>query len=185
MPMSLTAHRFTVAEYHRMGDAGIFHEDDRVELIDGQVVEMTPIGLDHAGCVIRLTGMFAAVAGDASLSVQNPLALGEHQEPQPDFAVLRHRADGYRARRPQPADVLLIIEVGDSSANSDRHTKIPLYAITGIPEAWLANLPGDCIEVYRRPVGGRYTQMETVRRGAILAPLAFPSLRLSADRILG
>ncbi len=185
IPMSLTAHRFTVAEYHRMGEAGVFHEDDRVELIDGQVVEMTPIGLGHAGCVICLTGMFAAVAEEASLSVQNPLALGEHQEPQPDLTVLRHRADAYRAKRPEAADVLLVIEVGDSSADSDRNTKIPLYAAAGIPEAWLVNLPGDCIELYRRPVEGRYTQVETAGPGATVAPLAFPSLRLSADRILG
>jgi Uma2 family endonuclease len=183
--MSLTAHRFTVAEYHRMGEAGVFHEDDRVELIDGQVVEMTPIGPGHGSCVNRLTELFAPLVGRATLSVQNPLGLGEHQEPQPDFAVLRYRPDGYRAQHPQSADVLLVIEVGDRSANSDRNTKIPLYALAGIPEAWLVNLPGDGIETYRRPVGGRYADVETVRRGGTLAPLAFPSLQSSADRILG
>lgn len=186
MAMPLAAHRFTVDEYHRMGEAGVFDEDDRVELIDGQVVEMTPIGPAHGGCVNRLTRLFAPLAGrEATLSVQNPLVLAEHQEPQPDVVVLRHRADGYGAQHPGAADVLLLIEVGDTSVGSDRHAKIPIYARAGIPEAWLVDLPADRIEVYRHPAGGRYADVTTLARGASLAPLAFPNLRLGTDEILG
>ncbi len=186
MVMPLVSRRFTVDEYHRMGQAGVLHEDDRVELIDGQVVEMTPIGPDHGSCVNRLNAMFAPLAGGrATLSVQNPLVLGTHHEPQPDFMLLQHRADGYRPRNPRARDVLLVIEVGDTSADSDRQTKIPLYAGAGIPEAWLVDLPGDRIELCRSPAGGRYTEVTTVPRGATLTPLAFPDVQLSADQILG
>ena len=186
MPAPLKTHDFTVDEYHLMGDAGIFHEDDRVELIDGQVVEMTPIGVPHAGCVNRLNQLFTPVAGTiATLSVQNPVILDEHEEPQPDFTVLRYRADGYGARHPRAADVLLVIEVADTSVKSDRNVKIPLYARAAIPEAWLVNLPADRIEVYRNPVCGRYAEVTSISRGETLTPLEVPSVTLSVDRILG
>ena len=186
LDVEVARRRFTVDEYHRMGQAGIFHEDDRVELIHGQVVQMTPIGPDHSSCVIRLTELFAPLAGrGASISIQNPLVLARYHEPQPDFTVLRHRADGYQAGLPEPSDVLLVIEVGDTSADWDRQTKIPLYAQAGIPEAWLVNLPADRIEVYRRPAGARYDEVTSAGRGARLTPLQFPGLTLSADQILG
>jgi Uma2 family endonuclease len=185
MGMPLTHHRFTVDEYHRMGEAGIFHEDDRVELLDGQIVEMTPIGPRHAGCVNRLTGLFASVAGRVTLSIQNPLVLDRHQEPQPDFAMLRHRADGYRARHPGPADVLLVVEVGDTSVASDRLSKIPLYAAVGIPEAWLVDLPADTVEVYRQPQAGRYADVRTAQRGETITAAQFPDVTLRVDEILG
>jgi Uma2 family endonuclease len=186
MAMLLSLHRFTLDQYHRMGEAGIFHEDDRVELIHGQVVPLTPIGPDHASCVNRLTALFAPLAGrDATLSVQNPVILAEYEEPQPDFVVLRYRADGYRVAIPRPADVLLMVEVGDSSASRDRRTKIALYAEAGIPEAWLVDVPHDRVEVYRNPTGGRYLDVTTVSRGMSLTPLAFPGLTLSVDEILG
>jgi Uma2 family endonuclease len=127
-----------------MGEADIFHEDDRVELIDGQVVEMSPIGPAHAGCVTRLTALFAPLAGGAAtLSIQNPVILAEYQEPQPDVALLRYRADGYGTAHPQTADVLLVIEVAETSAHSDRRIKMPLYARAGVPEAWLVDLPAE------------------------------------------
>jgi Uma2 family endonuclease len=186
MGMPLTARRFTVDEYQRMGQAGVFHEDDRVELIDGQVVEMTPIGPGHGSCVNRLTALFAPLAGGAAtLSVQNPLVLAEHQEPQPDVALLRHRADGYQAGHPRASDVLLVIEVADTSVESDRQTKSPLNARAGIAEAWLVDLPGDRIEVCRDPVAGQYTSARSASRGDMLTPLRLPAVTFSVDAILG
>ena len=187
MAMPLTAHRFTVDEYHRMGEAGVFHEDDRVELIDGQVVHMTPIGRHHAACVNRLTAAFGAAmaAGQASVGVQNPVVLERHAEPQPDLAVLRYRRDGYQAAHPGPADVLLLIEVADSSLDYDRGTKVPLYAGTGISEVWVVDLTGDAVDVFREPRDGRYTAMRTAHRGETLTPLALPQLGLRVDDILG
>lgn len=186
MGMPQAIHRFTVDEYHRMGEAGIFHEDDRVELLDGQIVEMTPIGVRHAACVKRLTALFARLAGHrATLSIQDPLVLDTHQEPQPDVALLRYRADGYQTGHPRAADTLLVIEVADTSVEADRARKIPLYARASIPEAWLVNLPGDGIEVHRHPRGGHYADVRTARRGEGIAPLAFPDLALRVDDILG
>ncbi len=186
MGMPLTRRSFTVDEYHRMAEAGILGEDDRVELIDGQVVAMTPIGPDHASCVNRLTALFAPLAGgQATLSVQNPVVLGEHEEPQPDLTLLRYRADGYRERHPTPPDVLLVIEVADSSLEWDRRTKIPLYGRAGIPEAWLVNLPADIIECYREPTSEGYAELRTAKRGETLTPLRLPNITLRVDDILG
>jgi Uma2 family endonuclease len=187
MAMPLTVHRFTVDEFQRMGDAGIFDEDDRVELIRGQVVEMSPIGVPHASCVKRLTSLFArlATAARATLSVQDPLVLGRHDEPQPDLALLRYRHDGYATGHPGPPDVLLVIEVADSTVARDRGEKLPLYAAAGIPEMWLVNLPGDHVEVHRQPSGESYADVRTARRGETVTPLAFPDLSLSVEEILG
>jgi len=186
MAMPLTRHRFTVDEYHRMGEAGIFHEDDRVELIDGQVAEMTPIGPEHAACVDDLARWLTQRAG-ASLIVriQNPLRLGTQDEPEPDLAVVRARPEGYRTAHPGPDDVLLVIEVADTSAHYDRQTKIPLYARAGIPEVWLVNLPAGTIEIHREPRGERYTDVRTARRGDTITPLEFPTVTLRVDEILG
>ena len=186
MAAPLTTRRFTVDEYHRMAEAGILTEDDQVELLDGQIVPMSPIGSHHAGCVNRLTALFTHAAGNAvTVSVQNPVVLGRHHEPQPDLAVLRYRADGYGARLPEAADVLLVIEVTDTTTDRDRERKIPVYARTGIPEAWLVDLTADRIEVHREPTGGDYTQVTTVGRGAALTALALPGIRVSVDEILG
>jgi len=186
MSAPVTTYRFTVDEYHRMAEAGVFHEDDRVELIAGQVVAMTPIGVAHAGCVNRLTTLFAPVAGSrATLSVQNPVILGEHEEPQPDFAVLRYRADGYGARHPRAEDVLLVIEVADTSVAYDRHTKMPLYARAGIPESWLVNLPDSVIEVYGEPGPDGYRAIRRVGRGEKLRPMILPDVEITAGDILG
>ncbi|TMI76710.1 MAG: Uma2 family endonuclease [Bacillati bacterium ANGP1] len=186
MGMQLVRRSFTVDEYHRMAEAGILGEDDRVELIDGQVVAMTPIGPAHGSCVNRLNMLFAPLAGrQATVSVQNPLVLGEHEEPQPDLTVLRYRADGYRERHPGASDVLLVIEVADASLESDRRTKIPLYARTGIPEAWLVNLPADTIESYREPGAEGYADIRTAKRGETLTPVRLPSFTLRVDDVLG
>src|SRR3989442_3481508 len=143
---------FTVDTYQRLGELGMLGEDDRIELIDGQVVEMSPIGPGHAGCVTALTGLVGPlVAGRALVSVQNPVRLGGHSEPQPDVALLVPRADTYRTTHPQPEDVLLVIEVADASLEHDRDVKIPLYAAAGVPEGWLLNLPADAPTPYPAP----------------------------------
>jgi Uma2 family endonuclease len=186
MAMPLVLRRFTVDEYQRMGEAGVFHEDDRVELLDGRIVEMTPIGSEHAGCVKQLCQLLYAAAGRAiTVGVQDPLVLGTYSTPQPDIAVLKPRPEGYRKRHPHADDCFLVVEVADTSVASDRSDKVPLYAHAGIPEVWLVNLPAGSIEVYRTPQAGRFTDVRTARRGETLTPLRLPAVALSVDDILG
>ncbi|GAB6062212.1 Uma2 family endonuclease [Deferrisoma palaeochoriense] len=178
--------RFSVDEFHRMARAGIFGEDDRVELLEGEVVEMTPIGSRHAGCVRRLVHVLAGSAGDRFLlSVQDPLQLGPRTEVQPDLAILRPRDDFYASAHPQAKDALLVIEVADTSAETDRTVKVPLYAKAGVPEVWLVDLPDDRVEVYRHPEGGTYAETRTVRPGDPALPVPGTDLRLDPADLLG
>ena len=178
--------RFTVDDFDRMAQAGILDENSRVELIDGDVIAMSPLGPNHAGEVSRLDRLFQrSVEDQAIVWVQNPVRLNQRSEPQPDLTLLRARDDFYRTAHPGPADVLLLIEVMDSSASYDRGTKLGLYAREGIVEVWLIDLNGDRVEVYRRPDGERYADALICERGQAIAPLAFPDLRLEADDILG
>lgn len=186
MGMPLTYRRFTVDEYHRMGEAGILTEDDRVELLDGRIVEMSPIGPRHAGCVKQLNRLLSLAAGPRGLlSVQDPLVLGSFEAPQPDLAVLRPRPDAYRSAHPQAEDVLLIVEVADSSGETDRRVKLRLYAVAGIPEVWLVDLPGDRIEVCREPRGDAYASRQILGRDATVTAVLLPELALPAAQILG
>jgi Uma2 family endonuclease len=169
-----------------MVECGVLSEDDRVELLDGQVIPMTPIGSPHAGCVNRLNRMLARALGDrATIAVQNPAVLDDWSEPQPDVTVLKPRADGYAARHPGPADVLLLIEVADSSVERDRDVKIPLYAAAGVPEVWLVNLPAAHIHVHRDPSTAGYLSLRIAGRGDAVTPLHCPDIVLSVDDILG
>ena len=177
---------FTVDDYHRLGELGILHEDDRVELIDGQVVEMTPIGPRHGGCVKQLARLLYRCAGDAViLGIQDPLILGRHAEPQPDIAVLKPRPEGYRTRHPTANDVMLVIEVADTSVAYDSSVKIPLYAAAGVPEAWLVDLRSERIAAYRNPTGGSYAEVKSLSRGTTITALKLPQVTLSVDQILG
>jgi Uma2 family endonuclease len=186
MAVEVLRHRFTVTDYHRMGEAGIFAEDDRVELIDGEVVQMTPIGSRHAGCVKRLNRLLGAAVGDrAVVAVQDPIALHPDSEPQPDLALLRPRADFYGGGHPGPADVWLVVEVADRSLAFDRGVKVPLYARAGVPELWIVDLAGDGVETYRRPAGGRYAEVQRLGRGQRLGCAAFPGLDVAVDDVLG
>lgn len=174
-------HRFTVFDYHRMADAGILGEDSRVELIRGQIIDMAPIGAPHFGMVNRLTRLLpASVAGHGVLSVQNPVRLDDGSEPEPDVAILKPRADDYETAVPRPADVLLLIEVSDSTLRYDREVKIPLYAESGVSECWLVDLAGRAVEVYRRPVGGRYAEVRRVGPDGILDIEALPGATMAA-----
>ena len=157
MAETLVRHRFSVVAYHRMGETGILAADARVELIDGEVVELAPIGSRHFACGIRLARMLQRAAGDeAIVSVQGPVTLDEHAEPQPDLALLVARADFYVERLPSPRDVLLVIEVADTTLNYDRDVKAPLYARAGIPACWVIDLNAREILVFSRPRADGY-----------------------------
>jgi Uma2 family endonuclease len=167
-------HRFTVDEYRHMGETGIFQEDDRVELIEGEIVEMSPIGSPHSGANMRIHKRLEQAVGEhAIVSSQNPVILGKYSEPQPDIALLRPRDDFYTASHPTPDDVLLLIEVAESSLRYDREIKLPLYASHGIPEVWLADLQARQLLRFSRPAGGRYQTTETADTGH---PIPLPGL---------
>ena len=168
-----------------MGDAGVFSEDDRVELVEGEIVEMTPIGRRHAACVDRLNELLGAQPG-VIVRVQNPVQLSVYTEVQPDVALLRRRDDFYSRSHPTPPDVLLAVEVGDTSAAYDREVKLPLYARSGVPEVWLVDLNESIVEVYAAPEGGEYREPCRAARGESLAPREVAgSSPVAVDDVLG
>lgn len=186
MAVQLLRRRFTVEDYYRMAEAGILTEDDRVELLDGEVVEMTPIGSRHAACVDRLTRLLASAVGDrAIVRVQNPIRLGRHSEPQPDLALLRPRPDFYAQAHPGPEDVLLVVEVADTSVESDRGVKVPLYARAGISAAWLVDLAGERVVVHTAPAPEGYRTVHEARPGGRLRLDGLPGLDLAVADVLG
>jgi Uma2 family endonuclease len=175
---------FTVDEYHRMVKAGILREDDRVELIEGEIVEMAPVGDPHVGCVIELTGAFTKQLADrAKVSVQSPVRLSPRSEPEPDLAVLRLGPEPYR-RAPRAEDVLLVIEVSDMTLAYDRGIKLRLYAAAGIPEVWIWNLKRRRVLIFRDPIDGAYRET-MIASGGEISPLAFPDVVVNIERILG
>jgi Uma2 family endonuclease len=177
---------FSVDEYYRMAEAGILIDDERVELIEGEIVQMPPIGSVHSGVVNRGNDRFAGpLAGRAVVSIQNPVHLSSHSELVPDLALLRPRPDYYDESHPGPADVLLIIEVSDSTLRYDRGRKLAAYAAAGIPEVWIEDVKGKRILIYRAPTDGEYARMEIVGQGGTLSPLAFPDLVLKVTDLLG
>ena len=160
-------HRLSVDDYHRMAEVGILRAEDRVELIDGDLIDMAPIGQEHAAVVSGLAeALFVACAGRAIVWPQNPIRLDAASEPQPDLAVLRRRADFYRrGARPGPADVLLLVEVADSSLRFDRGVKLALYARAGIGEVWIVDVKRGMVEAYSGPAGDRFGRMAEYRAG--------------------
>lgn len=186
MSVQVARRYFSVDEFHRMGDAGIFSEDDRVELIEGEVLQMSPIGSRHAAVVNRVTSEFTRSLRDkAIVSVQNSIVLHEFSEPQPDIAVLKPRPDFYDRSLPTAADVLLVAEVSDTTVAYDREIKLPAYARAGIPEAWLADLPSETIEQHMEPANGVYCRVETFRRGDVIASSSVVGLTIEVVKILG
>lgn len=182
----VTRRKLSVAEYHRMGEAGILTEDDRVELIEGELIAMSPIGSGHSGTINSLNRLLVLAVGDRGVvAVQNPVRLDDHSEPQPDFSVLRPRADDYRRATPVPADVLLIVEVADSSLAYDRTVKRALYASHGIPEFWIVNLGAGEVEVHRQPSGERYESITRFGRGGMLEPALLPGIAIPVSALLG
>lgn len=185
MTVEALKRRFTIDEFQRMGEAGILTRDDRVELIDGDVVRMTPIGHRHAGCVRRLNAILSPIVGGAAIiDVQNPLSLGQHTEPQPDLVLLRPKPDFYAHAHPESADVLLVIEVADTSAEYDRTVKVPLYARAIIAEVWVVDLADGLVEVYRQPAGGQYDEHVAVGPGRSLPLPGLSRRSIAVDDIL-
>ncbi len=155
MPAQAQRVQFTTLDYHRMVDAGILAEDDHVELIEGEILRMTPVGSRHAGHVKRLNRLLTLSLGDrAIVAVQDPIHVNDFSEPEPDLAILRPRDDFYEQAHPGPADVFWLVEVSDSSLQFDREVKLPLYARHGVPEVWVVNVQNAVVEVHRAPDGG-------------------------------
>ncbi|MDT5062820.1 MAG: hypothetical protein QOH63_3279 [Acidobacteriota bacterium] len=186
MSRQLAKRWITVDEYERMGEAGIFHPDDRLELLEGEIYEMSPIGSPHAACVDFLTILLTEFARRRFIvRGQNPIRLNDFSEPQPDIALLRWRDDFYRHAHPTPADVLLVIEVADSTVESDRSYKMPLYAKAGIPEIWIVNLSAEKIELYSEPANGAYQFTREFKRGEDIEARSITDLRLTVASVLG
>ena len=185
MATRLPTRRFTVDEYYRMADAGILGAQERVELIEGEIIQMAAIGSRHSGVVKRLNRLFSRGLGDAVLvQVQDPVRLSDLSEPEPDIALLRPKPDDYTGAHPGPADTLLIVEVADATVGFDRGIKAPLYAVSGISEYWLVDIAAETIEVYRDPGPTGYREVSKHRRGCVLHPLAFPDFDVPVDAIL-
>jgi Uma2 family endonuclease len=179
-------HRLTVSDYYRMAEVGILAPDARVELIDGDIIDMTPPGSLHAVTVRRLNGILTRAAGDsASVLVQDPVRLSDLSEPQPDLALLRPPDDSYIQHHPGPADVLLVVEVADTSLRFDRDTKVSLYAVHGIPEMWLVDLRSRQLIRHRAPVQGAYTLVDEPDLGSPLAISAISGVAVELQILFG
>lgn len=184
MSTAIEHYQFTVSDYERMAAVGILSEDDRVELIAGEIVRMSPVGNRHVGCVNALTDLLAGVVRqEALISVQNPIHLSDTSQPLPDIALVRR--DTCTHRVPVASDVLLVIEVADSSREYDRTTKLPRYTTAGIPEAWLVDLGNETIERYTEPRDGLYRFAAFAMRGDSLASTVLPPLIIPVDSVLG
>jgi Uma2 family endonuclease len=186
MPVAVRKRRFTADDYQRMGQVGILSADDRVELIDGEVVAMTPIGPRHCASVDRATRLLVMRTGETAIvRVQGSVRLDFYTEPEPDVVLLRPRLDYYASAHPGPADILLIIEVADSSIDYDRDVKSHVYAQAGVPEYWLVDLNADVVVRYTSPEYGAYQTVEQVARDQSIAPALLPDCVLAARDLLG
>ena len=178
-------HRFSVKEYYRMAETGVLPPEARVELLDGKVIDMSPIGPYHGDVTTYLTEIFAAASqGRWRTRVQNSLRLDEHSEPQPDLVLAKPIAGIYRKRHPRPDEVFLLIEVSDSTLEADQEEKIPAYGRAGIPEVWIVNLNELTVEVYREPSFTGYASKTILQAGDQAKPLAFPDVAVDVTELL-
>jgi Uma2 family endonuclease len=185
MPVAVSKRRFTVHDYHRMGEAGILSPRDRVELLDGEVVTLSPIGPRHGAAVDRATRAFVTAVGDSAIvRVQGSVRLDLYTEPEPDIVLLRPRSDFYASTHPGPSDILLIIEVADSSLEYDRDVKASVYASAGVPEYWIADVNEHRVHCFSEPASGTYRTMTALGRAHSLAPLLLPACTVSSDDLL-
>lgn len=169
-----------------MAESRILTEDSRVELVEGELIEMTPIGSRHAACVDRLNRLFSKHVGEAAIvRVQNPISLSHHSELQPDLVLARPKPDFYADAHPGPEAILLVVEVAETSTEVDREIKVPLYAQAGIIEVWLVALPHGHIEVYRNPISTGYREVQSLGLEDALAPLLLPQIILPIGSVLG
>lgn len=185
--MTPVRRRFNVEEFHRMAQAGLLEEDERVELLEGEVWEMSPIGSRHAAAVRRLRRLFTPLElmGACLIAVQDPLGLSPYSEPQPDLALLRPRPDLYGDAHPSAQDVLLLVEVAEASLAYDLEVKAPLYARHGVPELWVLDLEGKRLNVFRSPSPEGYQEVQVLTPEAHIASLAFPTFLLPVAELLG
>ena len=178
--------RFSVDEYYAMAEVGILARDERVELIDGEIIAKSPIGNEHGASVDAGNHFLVSLLrGRAIVRVQSHVRLDDYNQPEPDLALLKWRDDFYRYKAPGPDDVLLIVEVSDTSLSYDRGVKLPLYERFGIPEVWIANIPGRVVEARRGPVDGRYSTFRTYRTGEVVSPAAFDDVEMSVSLFIG
>ena len=176
-PLTIPRRLLTLDEYHTMGTAGVLKEDDRIELIEGELIEMAPIGSRHMAKVNWLARLLSLCVGDqAILSVQNPIALPPHNEPQPDFTLLKPRTDYYEGKLPGAEDILLVIEVSDTTLVYDRDSKMPLYARHGIIEAWLVDIQAQTVSIYQEPGKNGYRRLLTPTRSESISPSQLPNV---------
>ncbi|HAV63159.1 MAG TPA: Uma2 family endonuclease [Verrucomicrobiales bacterium] len=180
-----TKHRFTVVDYHRMAETGVLSPDARVELLNGEIIDLSPIGPFHGGVTKYLIDVFSGAAKSRwKLSVQDPVCIDEHSQPQPDVMLLRPAADFYRRRHPQPKDVFLLIEVADTSLEQDREVKLPAYGRAGIAEVWIVNLNELTVEVHREPHFEGYAARTVLKVGDHARPAAFPDVVVDVAELL-
>jgi len=185
MAVTIDRYLFTVDEYYKMVESGILTEDDRVELINGEIISMSPINSPHGGCVNRISNLFAYLLHrKVVVTVQNPLHISEYSEPEPDVMLLKPRNDFYADSHPEPKDVYLLIEVADSSLAYDREVKLPLYAEAQVPEVWIINLVDKQVEVHRLPANGKYQQAEIAKRNQTVDIPHF-SLSVAVEDLIG
>ncbi len=178
-------HLTDIDEWRKLGEANIFPPESRIELINGEIFEMAPIGFSHAGHLKSINKLFTKLIPDHLFtSVQDPLQLGDLSEPEPDFMLLKPDVDGYKTRHPVAEDVLLLIEVADSSLNFDQNQKLRLYALHNVPEYWLLNLNDNCLEVYRKPHGEVYAEKTTLYTGENVTLSQLPEISIPVANIL-
>jgi Uma2 family endonuclease len=183
--METTRKLFTVDDYYRMLEAGILQPQDRVELIDGAVIQMSPIGSRHAACVNRANRLFTTTFGPrVVVSVQNPLRLNNYTEPEPDIVLLKPRSDDYASKTPAAGDVFLVVEVADTTLSYDRDVKLPRYAAAGIPEVWIEDLARNSLLVYRDPSGSNYGTSLVLRSGDSVTIAALLDVTFEIEQLL-
>lgn len=184
--MAIARRQFSVEDYHRMRDAGIFGEEDRVELLDGEIIQMSPIGPLHAAIVKRINTLLGQVSlGQHIVSIQDPIELSDASEPQPDIAILKYRADFYGTSHPQPHEIMLLIEVSDASLEYDKENKLPRYADSLIPEVWIIDAEHQQVEQHYNPANGTYRTKQTWLRGDRITSVQLAAVTARVDDILG
>jgi Uma2 family endonuclease len=183
MSAEISRKHFSVDEYYRMAEVGILAFDKKFELIEGEVIQVSPIGARHAARVDRINKLFNRQLNEEIVRVQNPVRLGNHSEPEPDVSILKPRKDFYEESHPTPEDVLLIIEITDTSGVYDRNVKIPMYARAGITEVWIMDVQNGFIEVHKDPINGTYQEKLIFREGQYITPQSLPHVTISVDSL--
>lgn len=183
---ALPHRKFTVDEYHYFIEQGVFQPEERLELIEGELIEMSPIGKRHASCVDRLVEFFVEVSKRSFIvRSQNPIVLDDFSEPQPDVCLLHRREDFYRTTNATAKDVLLVVEVADTTVRYDREVKFPRYAANGIAEAWLIDLESDRVEIHSEPTAFGYSLIKILHRGQTAESTVLPEIKIPAAEVLG